>query len=215
MNTQINRQNQSDLASLNQVLCDTGFDDWQIQLTMPQGMAAFDNGALCLSPDDLPLVAKQILAVKSRSPLFIQTADHFGYMDRNEPRLRSGTPGKDQFFTGCQAGMQVVGITSNGAIRGCLSQSNHFNERNIRDDTLETIWQRKGAFSYNRQFHPSQLTGACATCPFKNICRAGCKSLSHATNRTVTENHYCLRQKDQAQACTVTPLKRSISFDVA
>ena len=191
--TQVNQHNLQHISNIHQLLLDNGFDGWQIQLTMPLGMAAHQDGAICLSPKDLLILEQRILEVKDQSPLFIQTADNLGYMGRYEPRLRSGTAAREQFFTGCQAGLQVVGITSDGGIRGCLSQPDCFNEGSVRDDFFVDVWNREGAFAYNRHFKIEQLTGACADCPFKSICRAGCKSLAHASGGILSENHYCLR----------------------
>jgi len=192
--TQINRQNERELSDIHQALREANFDGWQLQLTMPMGMAQHNADTLCLAPEALKAVETRILQIKAHSTLFIQVADNFGYMGRHEPRLRSGSPERQQFFSGCQAGLQVVGITSDGTVRGCLSQSDHFNEGNIRSESFVDIWQRRGAFAYNREFSRQQLTGDCASCPFNGICRAGCKSMARATTGTVTEIHHCLRR---------------------
>jgi len=191
--TQVNTRNKDRLVELHDLLVDAGFEGWQVQLTMPQGRAAKSGGEeLCVRPEALPEIEETLLALKARTPLFLQAADNFGYMSRGEPLLRAGTPKADRFFCGCMAGLSVLGVTSDGTVRGCLSLPPAFDEGNVRDRPLAEIWNDPTAFPYNRRFDPSALRGACGGCPYGEICRGGCRSLAYATGEDVTENAHCL-----------------------
>ena len=195
--TQVNLLNKDKLKDIHQILIENDFDGWQVQLTMPHGEAAKNKGSICLDPKDLPALEQTLVNLKKRSNFFLQAADNIGYMSRCEPILRSGRRGENNIFTGCHAGMNVIGISSDGNVRGCLSLPAFFNEGNIRTRSLKEIWTDKSAFAYNRSFNVNDLKGACAHCSFNKICRAGCKSLTFATTGTTTNNPYCLRRLEE------------------
>ncbi len=195
--TQINRLNLSCFGWIHELLVDNGFEGWQVQLTMPHGEARTRRDELCLTPDELPALEQAFMEVKKRSNIFVQAADNLGYMGRHEPTMRGGSPGKAAVYAGCQAGLGVVGITSDGTVRGCLSLPASFDEGNIRERSLEEIWNDEKAFSYNRAFDPQRLESACKECPFAKLCRAGCKSLAFSVSGSVNSNPYCLRRLEE------------------
>ncbi|MCP4603992.1 MAG: radical SAM protein [Proteobacteria bacterium] len=197
--TQVNRLNWDRLEEIYDQLVEHGFEGLQIQLTLPYGRAARIDRKLCLLPEDLPTLEKKVLDLTKRGPLFLQTADTIGYFSRNEPRLRAGYPGKNKFWTGCQAGLQVVGITSDGTIRGCLSMPAHFDEDNIRNRPLEEIWNAPDTFAYNRRFSIRDLDDDCAKCAFCRVCRGGCTALAFATTGGTAHNRYCLHRLAEQQ----------------
>jgi radical SAM protein with 4Fe4S-binding SPASM domain len=188
--TQINRANLPHLSEVLEWLVLHEFGGWQLQLTMPQGRARAQS-ELCLRPDELPLLEERIVELGMRQEIRILVGDNIGYMSCNEPRLRSLAGLGGLFWTGCQAGLSVIGITSDGSVRGCLSQPAALNEGNLSSRRLADIWNDPSAFSYNRQFSPAQLTGACEGCAFGNICRGGCRSLAVAASGTVSHNPFC------------------------
>jgi radical SAM protein with 4Fe4S-binding SPASM domain len=190
--TQVNTRNASRLEELHDLLVANGFSGWQVQLTMPHGRAAAGGDALCLRPADLPGLEGTLIALRARTPLFLQAADNFGYMSRSEAFLRAGTRRADRFFAGCGAGISTIGVTSDGTIRGCLSLPSACDEGNIRDRPLADIWNDPAAFAYNRSFDPASLTGVCRGCTFAKICRGGCRSLVFAHRGALGENAHCL-----------------------
>ncbi len=95
-------------------------------------------------------------------------------------------------WTGCYAGMQCLGLGSDGSVRGCLSlQKDEFIEPyTTRDRSLVDIWNDPESFKYNRQFDCSMLTGYCKSCIYAAVCKAGCvRSASIEGGRC---NPYCL-----------------------
>jgi len=192
--TQVNKLNLDKLGDIHSILVENGFQGWQIQLTMPHGRAAERGVALCLAPEDLPELEAKLLDLYQVTPLFMQPADNIGYMSRNEPRLRAGTYAKSKVWTGCPAGLEVMGITSDGMVRGCLSMPAQFDEGSVRIRDLGEIWNDPFAFSYNRGADAAQLSEGCVGCAFCRVCRGGCKSLAIATTGDTRSNPYCLFQ---------------------
>jgi radical SAM protein with 4Fe4S-binding SPASM domain len=187
--TQVSRANRHALAELESWVVEAGFQGWQIQLTAPQGRA--EKTDLALAPDEVPAVAAFILdPARALRPY---AADDIGWMTRREPELRSSHRPTDRVYTGCQAGLSIVGLTAEGTVRGCLSLPARFDEANVRDVPLARIWADPDRFVYNRRFDEAGLTGACASCAFRRVCRAGCKSLAWAHQQSLTENRWCLR----------------------
>jgi len=191
--TQVGVQNLPLLDEIHDLLVEHRFEGWQLQLTMPHGRAAALRDELCLAPDDLPRLERALLGIKSRSELWIQAADNIGYMGRSEPVLRAGEPGRAAVYGGCQAGMRVVGVTSDGRVRGCLSMPPSFDEGSIMERSFAEIWNDPTAFSYNRGFSVADLDEPCRECAFAKICRAGCRSMAAAATGSIGSNPYCLQ----------------------
>lgn len=191
--TQINQRNLEHLEAIHDLLVAHHFDGWQLQLTMPAGRARLSAESLCVPPSELPNIERMLLALRSRSQLFIQAADNIGYMSPNEPLLRSCPGEAAKFWTGCSAGLSVVGLTSDGTVRGCLAQPPAANEGNVRQRTLHDIWSNPKGFAYNRLFRATDLRGQCAGCAFGRLCRGGCTSLTWAASPDEPKaNPYCL-----------------------
>jgi radical SAM protein with 4Fe4S-binding SPASM domain len=193
--TQVNRRNLHRLDETLEVLAAHGFSGWQLQLTMPHGRARHrnQNHALCLGPDELPELESKLVDLQTKARLFVQAADNIGYMSRHEPGLRSGRAPVERCWTGCSAGIQVVGITSDGTVRGCLSlPAGAADEGNVRTRSLAEIWSDPQAFSYNRAFTPAALGPGCCDCAFGIICRGGCQSLCFATTGKFHHNAHCI-----------------------
>ena len=192
--TQINHRNLHRLEETLDVLSANGFCGWQLQLTMPHGRARERaQDALCLRSDELPALESRLVALQARAPFFVQAADNIGYMGRHEPRLRTGRALWERCWAGCPAGIEVVGITSDGTVRGCLSLPiGAADEGNLRARSLAELWNDPLAFSYNRAFSPADLGPGCRACSFGEICRGGCQSLCWATTGAFHHNAHCI-----------------------
>ncbi len=78
-------------------------------------------------------------------------------------------------------------------MKGCLSlQSEIFVEGNVREQPLEAIWNRRGAFAYTRGFRPPDLHGFCQGCEFGEICRGGCTFMAFGATGSPHNNPFCL-----------------------
>lgn len=195
--THINTMNYKDLRQLRRFLGEHGVASWQLQLGIPSGSMC-ENQQLVIQPEDLlwliPEIAEMRTEPETRPSIF--PADNVGYFGRYEKALRD-RGAQISFWIGCRAGCQVVGIESDGHVKGCLSlpSSKHgkdlFTEGSLREQDLASLWHRPDAFAFNRNFSLDRLGGFCAVCRYRDICRGGCAwtAYSHTENRF--DNPYC------------------------
>ena len=185
--TQVNRRNLDELEGLRQALIGAGVQGWQLQLSEAMGRCRDD---LMIAPADLVVIERFVVEAAADGSLWTYAADCIGYMSRDEPRLRTQADGRHGVFLGCQAGIRVLGITSHGHVRACLSLPDTFDDGDLRERPLADIWRDPGAFAFNRG--PRDLTGNCAGCPFGKVCRGGCSSLAWASTGRLGDQPYCL-----------------------
>ena len=82
-------------------------------------------------------------------------------------------------WTGCQAGISVLGVRSNGDILGCLSiNDDKYVEGNVRKINLCELWNNPGSFARLRQFKPEQAGSNCVSCKYLDSCKGGCNEMS-------------------------------------
>ena len=185
VNTTVNKLNQGILRPLRDFIAERGAFSMQVQLATPSGNMG-QHRDLVIDPADLVWLVPELAAIcrLNTRKFFAVAADDIGYYGKPEPGLRDDG-GELPFWIGCRAGCQVVGIESNGNIKGCLSlpSSMHgetrFVEGNLREKPLAEIWQSESAFAYNRQWSESQLTGFCRVCRYRDFCRGGCTWTVH------------------------------------
>jgi len=190
--TQVSRANLGELPRMEAELVEARVDGWQLQLTMPMGRCRKED-RLALEPGQTSDVIAFVAAASRRAPFPVYAADNVGWMTRDEPLIRPPGRRGPAFFRGCRAGLDVIGITSEGGVRGCLSLPPAFNEGSIRGRRLADIWNDKEAFPYNRRRGGKELTGACRACAYRRVCRGGCTCLAWASCGRISENPYCTR----------------------
>ena len=162
---------------------------WQLQACSPMGNAR--KGGVAVDFDALEVI-RFVRRVSDDAPFYVGVADNIGYYTPEEGAIR-GTPGA--VFTGCGAGLTTLGIDSVGRVRGCESMyDERFTEGNVRDRSLLDIWTDPDAFSYNRRFDASMLTGKCASCEHGEVCAGGCRSYNFFTTGKLYENRLCARE---------------------
>lgn len=195
--TQVSKVNLSELPAVADFLVSREIDAWQIQMTNPMGRNVRRDGGQrvpILGPEDLPALYAFIRRVQDQGRIRCLAADCIGYYGSDEPLLRSVDCPNDNFWQGCQAGMRVIGITSDGGVKGCLSMPDEYLEGNLRERPLSEIWRDENAFAYNRKFTVSNLSGACGPCAFGKLCRAGCHSFAAtAQDGDISRYDYCIR----------------------
>ncbi len=191
-NTHFNRLNQGDLEGLYAHLLALGVRSWQVQITAALGRAA-DHPHLLFQPWDLVHFAPRLAEVKKqglREGLLIMPGNNLGYFGPEEAVLRSPFAGGSEHFQGCQAGKYVLGIESDGAVKGCPSlQTASYVGGNLRQQSLESIWQESPELAFRRQ--PIELWGFCKTCVFAETCQGGCNFTAHALFGKPGNNPYC------------------------
>ena len=187
----ISKRNLGELEAMHSLLVDLGVDGWQIQMIIGEGR--MKASADLPGPEDIEKVARFIAAKQGASRMLVFAGDNIGYCMPGDELLRDGKP-----WRGCFAGLYVVGIEADGNVKGCLSlqpalmQDNPFVEGNVRTSSLEAIWNRRGAFAYNREFDEKKVEGFCRTCPHLTECRCGCTATAWALYGTRYENRYCM-----------------------
>ncbi len=182
----IHKGNIHELDGIKNVLLDYGVDVWQIQTAnirgrMPKEWAITDK--------DFYHVAQFIADNRNRyyDILKITEADCTGYFSKLTPFM--GIPK----WNGCSAGINTIGIESDGTIKGCLSmQHDSYREGNIREKSLKEIWTNPDGFKYNRRFELSDLGGICADCKYGAICRGGCSEKAMSYTGQLHNQPFCL-----------------------
>lgn len=195
--TQVSKVNLAELPVIRDFLVAHGIDGWQIQMTNAMGRSAkqgLGTRVPVLEPAELPVLYAFLRSVQEEGRVRCLAADCIGYFGDDEPLLRSVERPNDSFWQGCQAGMRVVGITSDGGVKGCLSMTDDYLEGNIRERPLADIWGGENAFAYNRKFTVESLSGACRGCAFGKLCRAGCHSFAAtAQDGDISRYEHCIR----------------------
>ena len=195
--THINRLNLRDLPAFRELLVEHHVASWQLQLGNPSGTMS-EHHELVIEPEELLWLIPQISEMRDdevEQP-HIYPSDNVGYFGRFEQSIRD-KGARINFWIGCRAGFQVIGIESNGNVKGCLSLpsarhgKDRFLEGNLREHSMETIWNRPGAFAYNRDFDLDKLAGFCAVCRYRDICRGGCSWTAYSHTRDRYDNPYC------------------------
>ncbi|MFC2049030.1 radical SAM protein [Elusimicrobiota bacterium] len=157
---------------------------WQLQKANPWGRFTKD---MMLTREQYMQFLEFLVEQRKIHGDCINGADDAGYYTYIEKSLRP-----EGEWSGCHAGLHVLGLRSNGDVMGCLSlQEPIYIEGNIRDKKLKDFWHDPDAFSYNRSFTRDDLTGYCRECPNGIKCRAGCKNSAYSYTRSIGENVFC------------------------
>lgn len=199
-NSQINRLSAPQFPILYEKLRDAGMLAWQIQLTVPMGNAA-DHSEILLQPYELldlyPMLSYVTERAHTVDKVQIQPGNNIGYYGPYERQLRgrgSGDPWK--MWAGCLAGMSVLGIEADGAIKGCPSlPTGPYTGGNIREHSLRDIVENTPELTFNTTIGTPEATshmwGFCKSCEFAELCRGGCSWTSHVFFNKRGNNPYC------------------------
>lgn len=191
--THINGRNLAQLGELHALLALVGVDGWQLQLGSPQGRMLDTEDGYLLRPAQLPALV-DFIAAHQHQPFAITPTDDIGYYTEREAVLRRFDNRHIPYWVGCFAGILVVAIECNGAVKGCPSLPSSMIEGNIRERPLAEIWHDERAFAYNRAWDGRRLKGFCRSCCYRNLCRAGCTSFAIASTGSPYENRHCLHR---------------------
>lgn len=183
--TTVHKLNYSQLPKLRDMLVVVGIGAWQIQYA--DFIGRMDQSCM-ITEAQFKKIAEFIYQTQSNygNTMYVTGADVTGYMDELSKKIGMTN------WSGCRAGIGVLGLGSDGTVRGCLSQQlDKYIEGNIRERSLFEIWNDPNSFSYNRHFDINTLCGYCRECEHAQICKGGCSR--SATNRSKCRcNPYCL-----------------------
>ncbi len=197
--THINHLNLRSLPALRDLLAELGVASWQLQMGNPVGeMRRHED--LVVDPRDLLWLIPQIAELReSTERPIVLVGDNIGYYGRYEKAIRD-QGGLISFWVGCRAGCHVVGIESDGGVKGCLSLpsrrlgEDEFLEGNVRDRPLAEIWNDPSSFAYNRELTEDRLAGFCRVCRYRDICRGGCSWTAHTRSGSRYDNPLCFHR---------------------
>lgn len=207
-NSQVNRLNMHELPAIAAELEQSGVQVWRCQLTAPMGRAA-DHPEWILQPwmildviDTLAAIQADAVerararGVSEMRAFRVALGNNLGYYGPHEHVLRSRPGQADRYFAGCQAGQYVMGIESDGTVKGCPSlPTAPYVGGNVRTLSLEEIWRAEGeqgkAMTFTRDRTREELWGFCAGCYYADVCRAGCSFTAHSTLGRRGNNPFC------------------------
>lgn len=209
-NMQVNQLNRHLLRETCQIMREKGVQIWRPQLTVPMGRAA-DHPEWILEPwmvleviDTLAALQTEAIqdararGVPQSRAFHIMAANNVGYFGPHEQLLRSRPGGNEAWWAGCNAGKYVLGIESDGAVKGCPSlPTAPYVGGNVRDLSLEQIWEQTPELAFTRDVGTSELWGHCKTCYYADICRAGCNFTAHCTLGRRGNNPFCYYRADR------------------
>ena len=192
VNTQIGPRTLLQLPSLLDVLDGAGATHWQLQLTVAMGNAA-DNDSLLLQPYQLlelmPLLASLHVDARRRNILII-VGNNIGYFGPYEHLWRQESS-EVGHWSGCEAGHTVVGLESDGTIKGCPSLATaEYAVGNVRDASIDTLWNAQ-AMRFRRNPHGNDRWGFCRDCYYTEVCDAGCTWTTQSLLGRAGNNPYC------------------------
>lgn len=192
INTQINRLSIDKLGHVLELAGALGIHAWQLQLTTAMGRAA-DEPEVLLQPYDMLTLFPLLSKLKQRSVelgVRLWPGNNIGYFGPYEQQLRGGLP--RGHMSSCGAGRSTMGIEADGSIKGCPSlPSEAWTGGNIRDASLEQIWERGKAMRYTRDRTVEDLWGYCRSCYYADTCRAGCTWTAFVLFGKAGNNPYC------------------------
>jgi MoaA/NifB/PqqE/SkfB family radical SAM enzyme len=154
----ISNMNLDDLDEIRKILIDLGCKTWRIQMVTGTGRMQEHRDSV-LTLDRYPELIAKMLEFKEDSAITLDVGENIGYYGCYGYKLWDDMP-----YFGCYAGTRVLGIESDGTIKGCLSMPEDFVEGNIRDSSLTEIWNNPGGFAYNRKFKRETAEGFCSDC---------------------------------------------------
>jgi radical SAM protein with 4Fe4S-binding SPASM domain len=198
-NTQVSRLNQHLLRETCAELRKRDIQSWQVQLTVPMGRAA-DRPDWIVEPHTVVSIIDTLAQIQLEAlegpqpeiPFNVVCGNNLGYFGPHEVVMRSRPGGEVTHYGGCKAGVSLIGIESDGTIKGCPSlPTAPYAGGNVRDISLEQIWEHAEALRFARERTLDELWGFCKTCYYADVCRGGCSWMAHCALGRRGNNPFC------------------------
>jgi radical SAM protein with 4Fe4S-binding SPASM domain len=192
--SQVNQGNLAELEALAPILEEAGVLGWQLQLTLPLGRAE-ENRHLIAPPSHDARVAARAPPPGAPPGLRPHLTDNIGYCTSDDLELRTIQGGFPRPWLGCRAGLDALGITSDGRVKGCLALPDTCTEGNVREESLA----RSGATRID-----SATTAATRPTVVRSVrgvrraqrCRGGCTATAYAMHGKPGTSSHCSDVKD-------------------
>ena len=193
VNTQIGATTLPHLRPLLHAIADAGARAWQIQLTVAMGNAV-DHDEVLMQPWQLLELMPHLAELYEEAHelgVTLIPGNNIGYFGPYEHRWRAPNV-EFGHFQGCSAGHASLGIEADGTIKGCPSLATaDYSGGNIRDMSIEDIWNHSAQLRFTRDRTVDDLWGFCRTCYYADVCRAGCTWTNHTLLGRAGNNPYC------------------------
>lgn len=191
--TAVSRLNLRSLEETWRLLRGLGARRWQLSQVTARGRGRDNLPLLALEPAEVEIVVALLLRVAREGQIQAPLHCSFGYMTAEEAVLRERTLPGARFWRGADAGLKRLHIHAEGGVNGCPCLPERFAVASLRGRPLAEIWADDQYFPYARAWDPAVLAGACAACPFAQLCRAGCPGVAFTSTGTIGANPTCLR----------------------
>jgi radical SAM protein with 4Fe4S-binding SPASM domain len=208
-NSQINKLNMDRLPEMKATLAEAGVEAWQVQLTGPLGRAA-DHPEWIVDPWDIVPIIDTLARIQLDAmtlweqggrigrPFTIAPSNNIGYFGPHEQVLRSYPFGDDVHYGGCTAGKHLLGIESDGTLKGCPTlPTQPYGTGHARD--LESRWATDERLGFSRHRTVDELWGFCSECYYRETCKGGCTWLAHTTLGRRGNNPFCYHRVIELQ----------------
>jgi radical SAM protein with 4Fe4S-binding SPASM domain len=184
--TTVHKMNLAELPAIREQLLGRNVA-WQVQVAGAEG-GRFPK-ELLLDEEDFYAVGIFLASTRKEYPVKqmpVIGAHDIGYHSQMLDNLSLAPE-----WHGCQAGISVLGIQSNGAIKGCLSMDDSTIEGNVRERGIFDLWNSGSAFDYSRGFAPADAGEHCAGCEHLDTCKGGCNEMSLMKTGRLHNDPYC------------------------
>lgn len=194
-NTQMNRLSTPELPQIYEALRDASVSAWQIQITSAMGNGA-DFHPWLLQPAEMEDVYQMLARVASRlrdeGKMVLAPANDIGYFGPYDHVIFS--TGARKLFSGCMAGLSVLGIHADGSIKGCPTLPSEYIGGNVREKPLIEILESR-ELTFNAEagtpMGTSHMWGFCGSCEYASVCRGGCTQMATVVLGKSGNNPYC------------------------
>lgn len=190
--TTVHKLNLAELAAMREQLLGKNIA-WQIQVAGAEGRR-FPR-ELLLDEEEFYSVGLFIASTRKTYPIL--TMPVIGAHDMGYYSLMLDNISLTGQWTGCQAGVSVIGIQSNGNIKGCLSMDDSTIAGNVRERSVSDLWRSAEAFPYSRGFSPEGAGENCRACPHVATCKGGCNEMSLMKTGKFHNDPYCFHRIEQ------------------
>jgi radical SAM protein with 4Fe4S-binding SPASM domain len=218
-NTQVNRLTANHLVETARQLRSLGVQAWQPQLTGPLGRAA-EREEWLLEPRRIVEVIDTLAAIQKEAieehtsgiPFNIACNNNLGYFGPHEQILRSRPGDVETHWRGCAAGTYVMGIESDGTVKGCPTlPTKEYGGGNVREMNVEKIWDTSPVVRFARdRASIEELWGFCKTCYYADVCMAGCAWTTHTTLGRRGNNPWCYHRVTELKKRGVREILRKV-----
>ncbi len=189
--TTVHKLNFKELPAIRDFIVEKGID-WLIGEAVVIGRFAKE---LMLSKEEHYALGLFVASTQQRYSLqniLISAPHSYGFFSKYIPNLI-----KPKEWNGCWAGQFVLGIQSDGGIKGCLALSDDFIEGNVRERPIAEMWNDPDSFAYTRNFQPSEIGEGCRGCEYEQKCKGGCSTRSYSLSGKLHNDPYCYYKIEQ------------------